>query len=198
MRLIFTSTSPYARKVRIALSEKGLPFDAVQLAPSDPTVTSTNPLGKVPVLMRDDGSALYDSPVMVQYLEVIAPRPALYPADPLARIEVLRWEALGDGICDATVARMIENRRTSEKHDPGTVAHQEAKIARGLAAMERDLGDRPFAVGESFTLADIVVAMVVGYVDLRADALLEPHPALRARYGRLCERPSIGETTPPR
>jgi glutathione S-transferase len=142
MRLLLSPTSPYARKVHVALLEKGLAVELVYVATVDPAVSAANPLGKIPALVREDGSTLYDSAVILQYLEVIAPTPPFYPADPLARVEALRWEALCDGICDAAVAQMIERRRAPERQEPKATAHQEAKIARGLATLEADLTGR--------------------------------------------------------
>lgn len=196
MRLLLSATSPYARKVHAVLLEKGLPFELGYTAPSDPAVSRVNPLGKIPALLRDDGTALYDSAVIVQYLELLAPTPPLLPADAAARIEVLRWEALCDGVSDATVSGMLERRRSGERQDPGWIAHQDGKVRRGLAVMEADLGDREWAVGV-FSLADIAIAATFGYVRLRSPSLLDPHPALADRYSRLCERPSIGKTAPP-
>lgn len=198
MRLLLSPTSPYARKVHVALLEKGVAFTAEHVTTADPVVAATNPLGKIPALVLPDGRALYDSPVILQYVEVVAPEPPLYPADPLARIEALRWEALGDGICDAAVTRLLESRRAPERQEPASLAHQASKIARGLAAFSRDLGDRPYAVGNTFTVADVAIAATLGYVELRAPELLEPHPELRARYAASLARPSLAATVPPR
>lgn len=198
MRLYLSPTSPYARKVRVALREKGVAYEPVVVATSDPGLPDVNPLGKIPVLVLADGTAVYDSPVILQYVEAIAPTPPLYPADPLARVATLRWEALCDGICDAAVIRLLEGRRTPERQDPDARAHQEKKIGRGLAALERDLGEREFAVGNALTVADIAVVAALGYVDLRAPELLAPHRALSARYAAALARPSFAETVPPR
>src|SRR5262252_10920440 len=110
MRLIYSVNSPYARKVRIALLEKRISFEGIVDAPGTPgsVAGAHNPLGKVPVLLRDEGRPLYDSPVIVQYLEATWPDPRLIPADPEARFETLRWEALSDGICDAAVTILLE------------------------------------------------------------------------------------------
>lgn len=202
MRLLLSPTSPFARKVHAVLLEKGLPFETVYLTPADATVSAANPLGKIPALLRDDDSALYDSAlydsaVIVQYLEAIAPTPAVFPADPLARIEVLRWEALCDGVCDATVLRMVEGRRVSEKQEPKWIAHQEGKMRAGLVAIEAELGGRTYAVGGAFSLADIAIVMTVGYVTLRAPELLAPHDALVRWATTHAERPSLAMTAPP-
>lgn len=197
MRLFLSVTSPFARKVHIVLLEKALAFEADYRLGSDPEVVRLNPLAKIPALVREDGTALYDSSVIVQYLEALAPTPAVFPADPMARIEVLRWEALCDGLCDAVILAMLEGRRPAERQDPGTIAHHHGKVRRALQLVEADLGERAWAVGHTYTLADIAIAMAVGYVNLRAPALLEPHPALMQRYARLMERPTIAKTAPP-
>ncbi len=197
MRLLLSATSPFARKVHVVLLEKGIPFVPVYLTAADPVVLAANPLGKIPALLRDDGSALYDSPVLVQYLEHHTPTPAVLPAEPGARIEVLRWEALCDGICDAVVVNLLERRRPPERQDPGSIAHQEGKVRRALTWMADDLGDRPYAVDGRFTLADIGIATAIGYIGLRCAPLLDAHPALVERYARLLERPSLEATAPP-
>lgn len=197
MRLLLSATSPFARKVHVVLLEKGIPFEPVYLLASDPAVTAANPLGKIPALVRNDGPALYDSPVIVQYLELHTPSPALIPTAAGPRIDVLRWEALCDGLCDSVVINLFERRRAPERQDPGAMAHQDTKVRRALAVMEAELGSRAFAVADTYTLADITIAMAIGYVGLRSPALLEPHPALVERYARLCERPALGKTAPP-
>ncbi|MDP2305641.1 MAG: glutathione S-transferase N-terminal domain-containing protein [Pseudomonadota bacterium] len=197
MRLLLSATSPFARKVHVVLLEKGIAFEPVYVAPSDPTVTQANPLGKIPALVREDGRALYDSPVIVQYLELHTPMPALLPAEPGARIDALCWEALCDGLCDAVVAGMLERRRPADRQDAGTLAHHEGKVRRALEVMEADLGTRVHAVADAYTLADIAIASALGYVGLRAPALLDAHPALVDRYARLSERSTIACTAPP-
>jgi glutathione S-transferase len=197
MRLFLSANSPYARKVHVALLEKGVPFEPVFVAASDPAVAAANPLGKIPALVGADGTPVYDSPVILQYLEVVAPTPALYPTDPSARIAALRWEALGDGVCDAVVARLLESRRPAERQDPSGMAHQAGKIARGLEAIARGLGEREYAVGDAFTVADIAIATTLGYTGLRAPELLAPFGELRARYAAMLARPSLAATVPP-
>lgn len=201
MKLLGTPASPYARKVRIVLLEKKLPHDYVIARPSDPAsgVGDANPLGKVPVLIRDDGRALYDSPVIVDYLEGLAPAPQLIPDAFADRIEVKRWEALADGIIDATVAVSHDarnpegSRQAAEWH-----ARQQRKIDAGLAAMERELGGRDACYGSSFSLADIACGVALGYLDhaLPQVAWRERHPNLARHAARLFARPSFHDTRP--
>jgi len=202
MKLLASHNSPYARKVRIALEEKRIPYELVIDRPSEPNsrVGEFNPLGKVPVLLRDDGSALYDSPVIVDYVDGLDPARRLVPEAFAERIEVKRWEALGDGIIDATVAISHDVRLPeASRHPPDWHVRQQRKIDRGLAAMEKDLGGRDFCFGSSFTLADIACGVAVGYLD-RALPKLDwraSHPALRRHAERMAERESFRKTLPP-
>ena len=168
MRLFGTPGSPYARKVRIALAEKGIPYEYVIERPSAPgsRIPALNPLGKIPVLMRDDGRALYDSPVIIEYLDAIGPGPRLIPEALDDRIEVKRWEALGDGIAEATVAINHEYREPKEKQrDAAWFEKHRLKILRGLEIMAQDLGANEFCFGSRFSLADIAAGYALGYLD---------------------------------
>ncbi|HEX6006090.1 MAG TPA: glutathione S-transferase N-terminal domain-containing protein [Burkholderiales bacterium] len=203
MKLLGSPNSPFARKVRIVLEEKGIPYEYVVERPSAPdsTVPQFNPLGKVPTLILDDGGSLYDSPVIVEYADHIGRGPKLIPDAFEERIEVKRWEALGDGITEATVLINHEYREPKEKQRaPGWFARQRAKIDRGLAAMEQALGANEFCFGGRFTLADIAAGYTLGYLD---QALAEVewragHPALQRLAERLARRQSFARTLPPK
>ena len=197
MQLLGVDTSPYARKVRIVLEEKGIPYEYVRARPSLPgsPVPDYNPLAKVPVLVRDDGRGLYDSPVIVEYLDGLVPEPRLIPTAFEERIEVKRWEALGDGITDATVltSHDYDKKQTAEWH-----ARQRLKIERGLATIEKDLAERPYCFGDRFTLADVAAAYPLAYLsqalpdyDWRAK-----HPCLARFFERMMERESFRKTAP--
>ena len=196
MKLLGVDRSPYARKVRIVLEEKNIPYEYVQARPSvpDSPVPAYNPLAKIPVLVTDAGKGIYDSPVIVEYLEGLKPEPALVPRDFESRIEVRRWEALGDGIVDATVliSHDRERRQDDEWH-----RKQRLKIDRGLAAMEQALGNREFCHGERFGLADIAAGYALGYLDaaLPQVAWRDAHPALAKLAERLAQRESFRRTT---
>ena len=202
MKLLGTHGSPYVRKVRIVLAEKHIPYDFVLARPSEPgsPVPDFNPLGQIPVLVRDDGRALYDSVVIVEYLDGLVPEPNLIPHSFADRIEVKRWEALGDGIATATVAISHDYREPEERRQsPQWYEKEERKIARGLSTMAKDLGAREFCHGERFTLADVAAGYALGYLDQvlpRIDwrAL---HPNLAAFASRLATRPSFASTHPP-
>jgi glutathione S-transferase len=201
MKLFGSPGSPYARKVRIVLAEKQIPHEYIVArgsAPGSP-VPQFNPLGKIPTLVLDDGRGLYDSPVIVEYLDTLGSGPRLIPEAPAERIEVRRWEALGDGITEATVNINHEYREPKEKQRaPEWFERQRAKIDRGLAVMEKDLGAGQFCFGGRFSLADIAAGYALGYLDF---ALAEVewrkgHPALARLAERLFARASFNSTDP--
>lgn len=200
MKLFITQGSPYARKIRVVLAEKRIDCEIVTLANlSDPDspLPAVNPLGKVPTLVLDDGSGLYDSPVIAAYLDSKTPVAHLIPQT--NHIEVKRWEALADGICDATVAVVMEGRRAPEKQDSTIAERQQLKVERGLRVMAHDLGDSKWCLGEAFSLADIAVGCTLGYINLRMPALAwqEQYPNLARLYEQLMKRPSFENTVPP-
>jgi glutathione S-transferase len=196
MKLLGVDRSPYVRKVRIVLEEKGIPYEYVQARASvpDSPVPAYNPLAKIPVLVTDSGKGIYDSPVIVEYLDALQREPKLIPDELEARIDVKRWEALGDGIADATVlvSHDTERRQSDDWHK-----RQRLKIDRGLAAIEKELGSREFCHGEHFSLADIATGYALGYLDaaLPQIAWRDGHPALAKLAERLAHRESFKRTT---
>lgn len=202
MKLYGTPRSPFARKIRIVLAEKNIPYEMVVARGSTPDspVPALNPLGKVPTLQRDDGRALYDSPVIAEYLDGIGSTPKLIPEDFESRIEVRRWEALGDGVTEAIVAVNHERLEPIEKqHNAEWFAKRQAKITLGLALMERDLGKKDWCFGDRFTLADIAVGYALGYLDFALPEVewRSKHPALAKLAARLNARPSFSSTPHP-
>ena len=201
MQLLGVDASPYVRKVRIVLEEKQIPYEYVQARPSlpDSPVPRFNPLAKIPVLVTAENKAIYDSPVIVDYLDLLRPEPLLIPADRESRVDVKRWEALGDGIADATVAISHERRKPSEKQEGAEwYQKQRLKIDRGLAAMSAALAEREFCHGAHFSLADIAAGYAMGYLD-RALPDVEwrtLHPNMAALADRLAKRPSFHRTLP--
>jgi glutathione S-transferase len=168
MKLLGVDASPYVRKVRIVLEEKHIPYEYVKARPSlpDSPVPQFNPLAKIPVLVTASGKGIYDSPVIVEYLDGLVPDPRLIPLETEARVDVKRWEALADGIADATVAISHERRKPPEKQDgPEWYQKQRLKIERGLAAMEKELGESEFCYGGRFSLADVGAGYTLGYLD---------------------------------
>jgi len=203
MRLFGTPGSPFARKVRIVLAEKAIPYEYVVergSAPGSP-VPQFNPLGKVPTLVLDDGRAIYDSPVIVEYLDGLGSGPRLIPDGRNERIEVKRWEALGDGIADATVLINHEYREPAEKQRaPAWFERQRAKVDRGLSVMEKDLGAGEYCYGGRYTLADIAAGYALSYLDYALPQVewRKAHPALARLADRLAARKSFSATMHPK
>ncbi|MBN3004667.1 glutathione S-transferase [Chromobacterium alkanivorans] len=201
MKLIASLTSPYARKVRIVLAEKKIDCPLEEDVPwnADTRVGDYNPLGKVPVLELDDGSTLYDSRVIAEYLDNISPVSRILPQENRLLIATRRWEALADGIVDAAVAIVLEKRRPDDKQMPEAIARQRGKIDRGLAALAADLADRQWCNGVSYSLADIAVGACLGYLDFRFPEIdwRDSHPNLASLLERLMTRPSFADTLPP-
>ena len=203
MKLLYSLTSPYARKVRIVAAEKRIAIDLEQvvLADADCPVPLHNPLGKIPVLIMDDGESLYDSSVIVDYLDQRTPVSHLIPQDTKSKFQVKRWESLADGVCDAGVAVMIEQRRPQNLQDPSWINKQWTKVERGLEALNNDLGQNKFCVDETFSLADIALVCVLGYLDLRFGEKVDldnRYPNLARLNKSLASRVSIAETAPPK
>jgi glutathione S-transferase len=199
MKLFGTPGSPFVRKVRIVLAEKDIAYDYIVARASTPDspVPPFNPLAKIPTLVRDDGRALYDSTVIVEYLDALGNGPKLIPEDFESRIEVRRWEALGDGITEATVNINHEYREPADKQRaPAWFEKQQLKIDRGLALMEKDLGTNEFCFGNRFTLADISAGYALGYLDyaLPEYEWRSKHPALARLAARLDGRASFSAT----
>ena len=192
-------SSPFTRKVRIVFAEKGIPFDLQQAttAGEDNPVIPRNPLGKIPTIIVNGGQSIYDSRVIVEYLETIAPSPALLPAGGLDRVMVKRWEALGDGICDAGVACMGEKRRTANQSQD-YIDRQLNKVKRGIAVAAKELGDKPWCHGGTHTLADIALGTALGYIGFRFPEFnwRRQHPNLHDLHERLMERKAFADTVP--
>ncbi|ARU30811.1 glutathione S-transferase [Sulfuriferula sp. AH1] len=201
MKLIASLTSPFARKVRIVLAEKhiecelqiDIPWDA------DTHVPEYNPLGKIPVLLLEDGTPLYDSRVIVEYLDHAAPVHNVLPKDARSHIVAKRWEALADGVCEAAATIFLEKKRPESQQNAEWMLRQEQKIFRALETIASDLGDHPWCMGDNYSLADIAVGCALGYLELRFPHIQwrEAHPNLAHLMSRLNERVSFSNTAPP-
>lgn len=202
MKLIAALASPYSRKVRIVLAEKKIEYDLIIDSPGDPAtrVPAYNPLGKVPVLVLDDETTLFDSRVIVEYLENASPVGRLIPDDTRARTQTRRWEALADGCTDAANAVVVEKRRAADKQCAEWIARQQGKIERALKAMAGDLGSRAWCGGDHYNLADIAVGCALGYLDLRLSDInwRKEYPNLAKLAEKLDKRASFVDTAPPR
>ena len=204
MKLIGSLASPYVRKVRIVMAEKRLDFEFIleDVWNSD-AILQSNPLGKVPCLVMEGGEAVFDSRVIVEYLDTLSPVGRLIPASGRARAEVRTWEALADGVLDALIAVRLENTwsgRRPEQRSQAWCQRQMAKVSASLRAMETGLGDKPWCSGIHCSLADIAVGCVTGYLDLRFPELAwrEAHPRLGRLHEKLAARQSFIDTAPPR
>lgn len=201
MKLIGATSSPFVRKVRVVMAEKRIDFQFVPGNPWDPetTVPEYNPLGKIPTLVMEDGGAVFDSRVIVEYLDTITPVNKLIPASGRARVEVRCWEALGDGICEAAINARLESTRPQGEQSPAWIARQLGKVDQALAAASRGLADKPWCAGNAYTLADIAVGTALGYLDFRFAHIdwRERHPNLARLSDKLAGRTSFADTLPP-
>ena len=200
MKLVSSPTTPFGRKVRIVLLEKKIPFELVTDIPwnADTQVGTFNPLGKVPVLVLKDGETLYDSRVIVEYLEHVSPVGHLIPQDPTSRIQTRKIEALADGITDAAALVFLEFKRVEAQRSQDWMMRQQGKVFKGLEALSESLGDSLNFVGNKLSLADIAVGCCLGYLDFRFPDIKwrEAHPNLSAFYEKVSGRNSFKETVP--
>lgn len=201
MKLLASLTSPYARKIRILLAEKNLPFELVVDSPweANTRVPEVNPLGKVPALVLDNGEVFFDSPVIAGYIETLAAQPALLPAGGIERVRVRQTEALADGILDAAVAAFLESRRPEAQQSAPSIERQFDKIGRSLDELEKRAAGHPWFDGETMQLGDITVGVALAYLDLRLPQVdwRSGRPALKSLAERLFARPSFTATLPP-
>ena len=207
MKLLYTINSPYARKVRIVAAEKHIEvtLEEVVLSAPDCPVKQHNPLGKVPVLVLPDGDSLYDSRVIVEYLDNRTPLAHLIPQDVSAKVKVRRWEALADGVCDAAVATILEQRKSAEQQDAAFIERQMSKVTSGLKVLNEDLGKAEgvgknnWCVNGTFSLADVAVGCMLGYLKLRLDGVINlaaEYPNLERLQLALLKRPSFKDSMP--
>ena len=203
MKLIGSIASPYVRKVRIVMAEKKLEYDFVteDVWAADSTVSQSNPLGKVPCLVMEGGEALFDSRVIVEYLDTLSPVGKLIPAVGRERAEVKTWEALADGVLDAALIARMEAHwpgRGKEQRSQAWIDRQLGKVHTSLKAMSQGLGEKPFCAGIYLSLADIAVGCALSYLDFRFADIdwRTPYPNLAKLYEKLAQRASFTETVP--
>ena len=200
MKLIGSLASPYTRKVRIVLAEKKIDYDFEIDNPwkADAKAAKLNPLGKVPALLLDDGRTLFDSRVIVGFLDNASPISRLVPAENRERVEARRWEALADGVLDAGVLARLENQREAKLRSAPWIERQMGKVRAGLAAMDSELGDKPWCAGNGYTLADIAVGVCLGWLDFRYPKMdwKKDHANLARAFAKLSERASFIDTVP--
>jgi len=192
MQLFYSATSPYARKVRVLAIELGVDktLELIEASPlsNPPALLAANPLGKIPALVRDDGSVLFDSPVICEYLA--AGNEAILPSAGEARWQVLRLQALADGLMDAAFSRTMELRRPEAERSPSWIARWSEGMVRIVATAQP---------GEGFGLGEIALTVALGYLDFRCGDLnwRDHAPALADWYAAQEKRPSVATTAPP-
>jgi glutathione S-transferase len=204
MKLIGALTSPYVRKVRIVMAEKKLDYrlELEDVWSAQTVIGDSNPLGKVPCLIMEGGEALFDSRVIVEYLDTLSPVGKLIPPSGRERAEVKTWEALADGVLDASILARLEatwpGRKDSER-STAWIDRQLKKVNDSLSAMDRALSNRTFCAGTHMSLADISVGCALGYLDFRFPQIdwRSAHPNLGQLHDRLMQRPSFKDTLPP-
>jgi glutathione S-transferase len=203
MKLIGSTSSPYVRKVRVVMSEKKLDYQFVEedVWSASTSIMQSNPLGKVPCLVMEGGEALFDSRVIVEYLDTLSPVGKLIPAVGRERAEVKTWEALADGVLDALVLARLESHwsgREKGERSQAWIDRQLAKAQASLKAMSQGLGDKPFCAGIYLSLADIAVGCALGYLDFRFPAIdwRTTYPNLGKLQDKLMQRASFIDTTP--
>ncbi len=203
MKLIGAITSPYVRKVRVVMAEKKLDYQFIQenVWSDDTTIGKSNPLGKVPCLVMEGGEAVFDSRVIVEYLDTLSPVGKLIPAQGRERAEVKTWEALADGVLDAAVLARLENTwsgRTPEQRCQAWIDRQLGKIEASLKSMSQGLGEKAFCSGIHFSLSDVAVGCALGYLDFRLPAIdwRTAYPNLARLAEKLGQRQSFVDTQP--
>ena len=201
MKLLASLASPYTRKVRIVLVEKKIECD-LELAdvnPVDNPVNKHNPLGKVPSLVLDDGTALFDSRVIVEFLDGKSPINRLIPEDLRERIAVRRWEALADGMLDAGLLVRYESLRDKKEQSKAWTDKQVARIHRSMSQIASELGERSWCHGERYSLADIALGSCLGWLDFRKPGGVDwfaQYATLARQYTKLMERAAFADTVP--
>lgn len=203
MKLLGSNTSPYVRKVRVVMVEKKLDYVFVpeDVWAAQTTISETNPLGKVPCLIMEGGEALFDSRVIVEYLDTLSPVGKLIPSVGRERAEIKTWEALADGVLDAAILARLEATwagRSNVQRSQAWIDRQQGKIDASLKAMSKGLGEKPYCAGIHLSLADIAVGCALGYLDFRFPQIdwRTDYPNLQKLHDKLALRPSFAETQP--
>jgi glutathione S-transferase len=203
MKLIGAITSPYVRKVRIVMAEKKLDYQFVSedVWSATTTITESNPLGKVPCLVMEGGEALFDSRVIVEYLDTLSPVGKLIAGSGRERAAIKTWEALADGLLDASILARLEAGwagRAPQERSQAWIDRQLQKVDDSLLAMSRGLGDNTYCSGIHLSLSDIAVGCALGYLNFRFPQIewTARHPNLKRLYDKLMQRPSFIDTQP--
>jgi glutathione S-transferase len=203
MKLIGAIASPYVRKVRVVMAEKKLDYHFIleDVWSAGTQIGTSNPLGKVPCLVMEGGEAVFDSRVIVEYLDTLSPVGKLIPTQGRERAEVKTWEALADGLLDAAVLARLETTwpgRTNEQRCQAWTDRQLGKIEASLKSMSQGLGEKPFCSGIHFSLSDVAVGCALGYLDFRFPVIdwRSSYPNLARLAEKLNQRQSFIDSKP--
>ena len=202
MKLIGSLSSPYVRKVCIVLAEKKLDYQfVVEDVWASDAMLASNPLGKVPCLVMEGGEAVFDSRVIVEYVDTLSPVGKLIPQSGRERVEVRTWEALADGLLDAAVSARLEKtwaHRTDSQRCDAWIQRQMVRINAALKSISQGLGEKPFCFGTHFSLADIAVGCALLYLDFRFPEISwrADYPNLARLADKLSTRQSFLDTVP--
>jgi len=201
MKLIGSLASPYVRKVRVVLAEKKLEciFELEDVWTADTKIHQCNPLGQVPCLIMEDGSPMFDSRVIAEYLDTLTPVCKLLPPNGRDRADVKVWEALADGVADAAMlVRLEKTLRPPGQQSPAWMERQMGKVHAGLAVMSANLGESPFCRGNHYTLADVAVGCTLGWLSFRFPDIgwRDDYANLAKLFDKLSERASFKDTQP--
>jgi glutathione S-transferase len=203
MKLLGSTSSPYVRKVRVVMAEKKLDYELVieDVWAAETAISDANPLGKVPCLIMEGAEALFDSRVIVEYLDTLSPVGKLIPSVGRERSEIKTWEALADGLLDASILARLEATwagRTKAQRSQAWIDRQLVKVNGSLKTMSKGLGEKPFCAGIHLTLADIAVGCALGYLDFRFPQIdwRTEYPNLVRLHDKLMQRPSFADTVP--
>ena len=203
MKLLGSHASPYVRKVRVVMAEKKLDYSFVpeDVWAADTKILESNPLGKVPCLVMEGAEALFDSRVIVEYVDTLSPVGKLIPAMGRERAEIKTWEALADGLMDAAILARLEatwSGRTKGQRSQAWIDRQMLKVHAAVKSMSAGLAEKPFCAGIHLTLADVAVGCALGYLDFRFPDIdwRTDNPNLLRLYDKLMLRPSFADTKP--
>lgn len=203
MKLLGSLTSPYVRKVRVVMAEKKLDYQLVleDVWAADSQIQAANPLGKVPCLVMEGGEAVFDSRVIVEYLDTLSPVGKLIPASGRERVEVRTWEALADGLVEASILARLEQTwpgRGEAERSSAWIERQMGKVHAAVRSLSQGLGEHPWCVGNHFTLADIATGCALAYLDLRFAHIdwRNDLPNLARLYEKVAQRQSFIDTVP--
>jgi len=196
MKLAYALASPYVRKVTACAIARGIDHNIENwvVSSTDPALVNFNPLSKIPTLLLDDGSTLFDSPVICEYLDSIGDAPPLFPPAGPARWTALRLQAISDGMMDASQPRRREIALPQDEGRQSYIKLQQSKVKASLDLLEKEVA----SLGKLKTIGDIAVACALGYLDFRfANEPWRPgHPRLEAWYAEVLQLPPMAKTIP--